>query len=220
MTALVLHQVAHAYESAEGPRPVLAGASLALEPGKLALLVGPSGSGKSTLLAVASGLLQPSAGEVRLLGRRLDWTDPGALLMLRREALGFVFQQPYLLLDLTVLDNVRELLIASGISTREATRRAREELDALGLAELAQRRAKHLSVGQRQRVALARALARRPQVLLADEPTAPLDEQTAAKVMNRMKTAGCACLVVTHDVRLQCWADAVFHLEHGRVAAA
>jgi len=168
------------------------------------LLLGPSGSGKSTLLALMAGLLTPSAGQVLMAG-----TDVGALGAAARDAwrgrhLGFVPQRLHLSSALCVLDNLRLPFVCAGLACDEA--RLAELQSALGIDALAQRRPHELSVGQAQRVAIARALVRRPRLLLADEPTASLDDAAAAAVLDLLMQAsagqGASLVVATHDSRV------------------
>jgi putative ABC transport system ATP-binding protein len=190
--------------------------SLALAAGELTLLLGPSGSGKTTLLNLVGGLDVPSAGTVEVDGRALDPLDLDGLTRFRRENVGFVFQFFNLVPTLTALENVR--VAAELVGATEAD--ARTALGRVGLAELADRFPAELSGGQQQRVAIARALAKRPRLLLADEPTGALDHEAGAQVMGLLREAargGCAVVVVTHDEGFVELADRVIRLRDGAV---
>ena len=200
---------------------VLCGVDLAVERGSCTLLIGPSGCGKSTLLSILGCVLTPDEGEVRILGQPLQALDSGRRGLLRRDLIGFVFQRFHLLRGLTALENVCVPLTLQGISEGKAKKRGLELLDAVGLAAQANSDARRLSHGQCQRVALARALANDPELILADEPTAALDETSGRQVMELMqrllrefqKTA----VIVTHDARIFSYADRILRMQGGRL---
>ena len=200
----------------------LRGVDLDVAPGGLTFLVGPSGCGKTTLLSVIAGLLDRTAGEVRVLGEDPSAWDDRRRTLFRRANVGFVFQQYNLLPSLTAAENAAVPLIAAGQPRREAVARARALLDRLGMAARADALPSQLSGGQQQRVALARGLIHEPRLLLADEPTSALDADSGLAVMSLLAEVavapGRAVLVVTHDPRIYRFADAVVHLEDGRVA--
>jgi putative ABC transport system ATP-binding protein len=179
------------------------GVSLAVAPGELVAVYGPSGSGKSTLLMVASGITRPDAGVVLFEGADLATLSRGAAARHRRTQLGFVFQSFRLTPGLTAIDNAALKLVASGISRREARRRAAPLLDRLGIAPRADQRVDALSRGERQRVAIARALVNEPRLLLADEPTGSLDSHASEEVVALLEEVcrerGVAVLLATHD---------------------
>jgi ABC-type lipoprotein export system ATPase subunit len=206
---LVCRALAKSFPAAGGPLRVLAGASLELPAGARGCLLGASGSGKTTLLHLAAGLLRPDAGTVELAGALLAGGEE-ALAAIRRQYLGMVFQRAHLLPWLDALGNVR-----LGGADEAA---ARGLLERLGLAARLHHRPAALSVGERQRVALARALVHRPAVVLADEPTANLDEQAAGAVIAALAaaaTAGAAVLIATHDRRLAASAEQCWRLANG-----
>jgi ABC-type ATPase involved in cell division len=198
--ALQLVGVSFAY----GAVDVLRGVHLAIAPGELVHLIGPSGSGKTTLVRLAHGQVRPAAGTLLADGIELHKARGGALRELRRRHVGVVFQDGMLLERLTALENVAYALRVAdlGVHVRNARRRAAEVLTAVGLGERLDAYPRQLSGGQRQRVAIARALAPRPPILLADEPTASLDDENAENVMsllNRAARDGTAVLVATCD---------------------
>jgi putative ABC transport system ATP-binding protein len=203
--------------------PVLCGIDLTVERGSCTLLVGPSGCGKSTLLSILGCMLAPDSGEVEILGHALGALDGRALARLRRDAIGFVFQRFHLLKGLTALENVCVPLQVQGIHERTARRRGLELLDAVGLADKAHSDARRLSHGQCQRVALARALANDPALILADEPTAALDEVSGRQALELMKKLlrdyQKTAIIVTHDARIYEYADRIWQMHNGRLEA-
>jgi len=203
---------------------VLHALDLRLVRGELAALIGPSGSGKSTLLNVIGLLDSPSAGELYLLGQPTREMDDEQRTHLRNQAIGFVFQFHHLIPAFSVLDNVlMPLMIRHGKPTPTDIERARELLDAVGLADFAQKKANQISGGQQQRVAIARALVTQPALLLADEPTGNLDTKTAEGVFELFRRFnrefGCAVLVVTHDPRLSASCARTIQLVDGSIVS-
>lgn len=189
--------------------------TLDIEEGELTLLLGPSGSGKTTLLNLLGGLDRPSEGSVRVDGENISQLGPRALTLYRRDKVGFVFQFFNLVPSLTALENVQLAAQLVGGSEAEAAQR----LEEVGLGQLGDRFPSELSGGQQQRVAIARALAKKPKLLLADEPTGALDHETGAKVMELLASLAhaqrCAVVVVTHDEDLVKYADRVIRLRDG-----
>jgi putative ABC transport system ATP-binding protein len=184
-------------------------------------VVGPSGSGKSTLLAVMAGLERPTSGTVALDGVDLTALDEAGLARVRLNRIGFVFQSFHLIPTLTALENVAVPLELAGDS--RPLDRARELLDAVGLSSRAGHYPVQLSGGEQQRAALARACARRPPILLADEPTGNLDADSGAQVMGLLRALhaerGGTLVLVTHDTQLAGAADRTITLRGGRVIA-
>jgi putative ABC transport system ATP-binding protein len=216
-----LHDVSKAYAEGEALREVLTGASLSLHRGEFVVLLGRSGSGKSTLLNLISGIDLPTRGTVRVEGRELSGLSERERTLLRRERIGFVFQAFNLLPTLTVEENVRLPLELTGRSGAAADARVRELLGQVGLGGRDRSFPDRLSGGEQQRVAVARALAHAPPLLLADEPTGNLDEQTGRQVLDLLvggirRDNACA-FVVTHDPELAARADRVFVMEAGRL---
>jgi lipoprotein-releasing system ATP-binding protein len=184
-------------------------------------LVGPSGSGKSTLLQIAGLLELPDDGEVFLNGRPCNGLSDAERTRSRRETLGFVYQFHHLLPEFSALENVMLPPMLAGHSRRGAADRARELLAMLGVGARETHRPARLSGGEQQRVAIARAMANRPAVLLADEPTGNLDEETAGAVfetlLRTVRETGAAVLVATHNLDLAGRADAILRLHNGVV---
>ncbi|TMH11409.1 MAG: ABC transporter ATP-binding protein [Betaproteobacteria bacterium] len=201
--------------------PALQGVDLTLQAGEMLALTGPSGSGKSTLLNLAGLIDKPDDGEVILRGRMVTSIGETEATLLRRDAIGFVFQSFNLVPVMTVADNVDYPLFLSGVPAAERRERVAQILAAVGLAEHAKHRPDALSGGQRQRVAIARALVKRPSLVIADEPTASLDSHTADQVLDLMREVGhaqgAAFLVATHDARLLRRCDRVVALLDGRI---
>ena len=192
--------------------PVFDAVSLEMAPGEVVALVGDSGVGKSTLLNCIAGLDRADRGQVEIAGREVQSLDDHAAALLRREALGFVFQAFHVLPHLSVADNIALPLLLLGWRERAAIdTRVAELLAEVDLAGLGPRRPRELSGGQLQRVAIARALVHRPALILADEPTGNLDPRTAQRVLDllvgqaRRHRAG--CLIVTHSESAAAQAD-------------
>ena len=186
--------------------PALRGVDLGLHAGEMLALTGPSGSGKSTILNVAGLIDAPDQGEILLRGAAVGGLPARDAALLRRDAIGFVFQSFNLVPVMTVAENVDYPLFLAGVAAAERRERVHAMLRAVGLHEHARHRPDALSGGQRQRVAIARALVKRPALVIADEPTASLDSHTADQVLDLMREQGhahgAAFLVATHDARL------------------
>lgn len=196
----------------------LAGVSLDIRPGLMAV-VGVSGSGKSTLLHVLSGQARPTGGAVSLNGKPVPFDDEWALDRYRRDRVNLVPQAPHLV-DMPAVDNVALPLWARGEKTRPARDKAWDALERFGIGRLADRRPAQLSGGEKQRVLLARALAARPEVVLADEPTAALDHASAKLAMRQLRVLvneGIPVVVVTHDLTIADECDVVTELRDGRL---
>ncbi|MBK6727312.1 MAG: ABC transporter ATP-binding protein [Xanthomonadales bacterium] len=200
----------------------LKGVDMTVAAGEVVGLIGPSGSGKSTLLKCLGAVIEPTAGRMTLGGETIyddGWRIPD-LRALRRDKIGFIFQAPYLIPFLDVTDNVALLPMLAGRSNAESRRMALELLEALDVAHRAKAMPSQLSGGEQQRVAIARALVSRPPVILADEPTAPLDSERALAVMrilNRMaQQFATAIIVVTHDEKIIPTFKRIYHIRDGR----
>ena len=191
-------------------------------PGEVVGLIGPSGSGKSTLLKCLGAVIDPTSGRMTL-GEETIFNDGRwqvrDLRALRRDKIGFVFQAPYLIPFLNVIDNVALLPMLAGVPNDEARRRALELLTALDVQHRARAMPSQLSGGEQQRVAIARGLVNRPPVILADEPTAPLDSQRAMaviRILNDMaRRFETAIIVVTHDEKIIPTFKRIYHIRDG-----
>jgi putative ABC transport system ATP-binding protein len=190
--------------------------------GEVVGLIGPSGSGKSTLLKCLGAVVEPTAGRIDLGGETIydgRW-QVADLRALRRDRIGFVFQAPYLIPFLDVTDNVALLPMLAGVPNRTARERAGAMLEALDVAHRAHARVAELSGGEQQRVAIARALVNEPPIVLADEPTAPLDSDRALaviRILNEMaRRFGAAIVVVTHDEKIIPTFRRIYRIRDGR----
>lgn len=216
-----LHGVRKTYRLGAHVIPALQGVDLVVQRGELLALTGPSGSGKSTLLNLCGLIDTPDAGEIVLGGTAVQGLDEQARTLLRRDALGFVFQSFNLVPVMTVAENVDYPLFLAGVPAAERRDRVAQQLAAVGLQAHAHHRPDALSGGQRQRVAIARALVKRPRLVIADEPTASLDSHTADQVLDLMRARGqaegAAFVIATHDSRLTRRCDRVVALLDGRI---
>lgn len=201
--------------------PALQGVDLEVRRGELLALTGPSGSGKSTILNLCGLIDTPDEGDIALSGTPVQGLDEVARTLLRRDALGFVFQSFNLVPVMTVAENVDYPLFLAGVPAAERRDRVAQQLAAVGLQAHAHHRPDALSGGQRQRVAIARALVKRPRLVIADEPTASLDSHTADQVLDLMRARGqaegAAFVIATHDSRLTRRCDRVVALLDGRI---
>jgi len=198
---------------------ILDGVDLEVRAGEFVAVLGPSGSGKSTLLALMAGLDRPSAGEVFVNGERIDRLSEDRLALMRRHAIGFVFQSFQLLGNFTARENV--MLPMELLAMPDARFRADELLRSVGLSERGHHYPSQLSGGEQQRVALARAFAPRPALLLADEPTGNLDGATGRVILDLLAgmraSQGATLVLVTHDPAVADRADRRVHLRDGRI---
>lgn len=195
---------------------MLRGIDLSVDPGEFVAIVGRSGSGKSTLLYCLCGLLKPDAGSISICGQQVTGQSQAQLARLRRDHVGFVFQDLNLVSALNVADNV--LLPSKMAGIHASHKQVNALLHQVGLDGMGHERTDNLSGGQRQRVAIARALLRSPDILFADEPTGSLDPSTAQSVMHLLRqtvTPSSALIMVTHDLDIAATADRVVVLSNG-----
>jgi putative ABC transport system ATP-binding protein len=219
--AVSCHGIAKEFGHGNARVHALRGVDFDARLGEMTLLVGPSGCGKTTLLSVITGLLDPTAGQVSVLGVEVASLSNGQKIAFRRANLGFVFQQFNLLPALTAAENVAVPLLAAGLPRAEAVARATELLATLGMAERARGLPAELSGGEQQRVALGRALIHEPRLIVCDEPTAALDADTGHAVLELLSavalTPDRAVIVVTHDTRVFEFGDTIAHMNDGRI---
>ena len=222
MPVISFDAVTKVYPLPAGDVVALAGIDLAIEKGEFVLVMGPSGSGKSTLLNVMGSLDVPTSGEVTIAGKRISRMDDDELTLMRRDHIGFIFQQFNLIPLLSVVENVEYPLILKG--RRDVSReRAEEVLAAVGITESHfTHKPGELSGGQQQRVAIARALINDPDFLLCDEPTGNLDSKTGTAIMELLgrmnREEGKTVIMVTHDPRMTEYADRTIRMVDGRLA--
>ncbi len=219
MAMIEFHDVSKVYP---GASPALSDVSLSIASGELVFLAGPSGAGKSTLLKMIAAIERPTSGRVLVNGQDVGSIKTRGLPYLRRK-LGLILQEQRLLMDRNVLANVMLPLVVTGAASEHAEKRARAALGKVGLLSKSASMPQSLSGGEQQRVAIARAIVHRPQVIVADEPTANLDRDSANLVLSTLKAfhgAGVTCVVSTHDEYFLDRADRVIFLSQGRVTEA
>jgi len=209
------------YGSGDTAVDALKNVDMQVAPGEVVGLIGPSGSGKTTLLKCLGAVIEPTAGRMTL-GDEVIYDDDwkvGDLRALRRDKIGFIFQAPYLIPFLDVTDNVALLPMLAGKSNADSRQRATELLQALDVVHRAKAMPSQISGGEQQRVAIARGLVNRPPVILADEPTAPLDSERALaviRILNQMaRQYETAIIVVTHDEKIIPTFKRIYHIRDG-----
>jgi putative ABC transport system ATP-binding protein len=220
MSVLELCQVSKVYGQGATEVHALREVSLEVGAGAMVAVMGPSGSGKSTLLTIAGSLEEPTSGRVVVAGQDLATMSRDGKARLRRQSIGYVFQDFNLLPGLTAAENVALPLELDGVGARRARDAGLRALDALGLADHASNYPDQLSGGERQRVAIARAVVGDRNLLLADEPSGALDSDNSETVMRMIHAAcqqGVSAVVVTHDAQLASWADRVVFIRDGRI---
>ena len=218
---ILIEKIRKRYGSGDTAVDALKDINMQVAPGEVVGLIGPSGSGKSTLLKALGAVIDPTGGRMTLGDETIyndSWSIPD-LRALRRDKIGFVFQAPYLIPFLDVTDNIALLPMLAGVPNNESRRRARELLKALDVEHRATAMPSQLSGGEQQRVAIARGLINRPPVVLADEPTAPLDSVralTVIRILNEMAAQfGTAIIVVTHDEKIIPTFKRIYHIRDG-----
>lgn len=220
--AIELRGLRKRYGSGETAVDALTGVDMQIAAGEVVGLVGPSGSGKSTLLKCLGAVIDPTGGQMLLNGEAIfdEHWKVNDLRALRRDRIGFVFQAPYLIPFLDVTDNVALLPMLAGVSNKQARRRALDLLEELDVSHRAQASPSQLSGGEQQRVSIARALANNPPVILADEPTAPLDSERALGVVRLLNDMAqrqqTAIIVVTHDEKIIPTFKRLYHIRDGK----
>ncbi len=215
-----LHQVGFAVTSPV-PVRILHPLDLTIAAGSSVAIIGPSGAGKTTLASLIGALQRPSEGSYRYAGREMTGRNVAQLANFRSRNLGFVFQNSHLIEERSALTNVDLGMTDPYLDPAERERRARESLEVVGLSAIADRSAAHLSGGERHRVAVARALVKRPEVVIADEPTAALDQATGRSILDLLRGLtedGTTLIVVTHDARAAELVDHVVTIVDGRRA--
>jgi len=220
--AIKLEGLVKRYGSGSAAVDALKGVDMEVWPGEVVGLVGPSGSGKTTLLQCLGAVIDPTAGRISLGGKMTfdgEWKIRD-LRELRRDSIGFMFQAPYLIPFLDVTDNIALLPMLAGRPNGEARSRARELLAALDMTHRAEAKVSQLSGGEAQRVSIARALANNPPIILADEPTAPLDSARSLAVVRLLNQLAeqyrTAIIVVTHDDTIIPTFKRIYHIREGR----
>ncbi len=222
MVAISAHNIHMSFRSGTTEIEVLKGIDLSIPSGQIRLMMGPSGSGKTTLLSILAGILTPTAGQVQLLGQQITQLSRKELTAFRRDHIGFIFQSFNLFPALTALENVELALQLKGYKGPGVKEQAFALLKQVGLGDRSDNLPADLSGGQKQRVAIARALAGKPELIMADEPTAALDSTTGHDVIELMKylakNKGCTVLIITHDPRIMDAADQITYVEDGILA--
>ena len=201
---------------------VLKGVNLQLFPGEIVALVAPSGAGKSTLLQIAGLLDKPLSGKIFIDGQEIQNKSDNQLTMIRRREIGFVYQFHHLLPEFSSRENIDLPQLSNGVSSKDAQRRSNELLDLVNLANRSNHRPAELSGGEQQRIAICRALANKPKIILADEPTGNLDQNTTLSVFESLlkivKKTNLAALIATHNLDLAKRMDRVVELIDGKIS--
>ena len=201
---------------------VLKGVDLQLFPGEIVALVAPSGAGKSTLLQIAGLLDKPLSGKIFIDGQEIQNKSDNQLTTIRRREIGFVYQFHHLLPEFSSRENIDLPQLANGFSSKDAQRRSNELLDLVNLSNRSNHRPAELSGGEQQRIAICRALANKPKIILADEPTGNLDQNTTLSVFESLqkivKKTNLAALIATHNLDLAKRMDRVVELIDGKIS--
>ena len=201
---------------------VLKGVNLQLFPGEIVALVAPSGAGKSTLLQIAGLLDKPLSGKIFIDGQEIQNESDNQLTMIRRREIGFVYQFHHLLPEFSSRENIDLPQLSNGVPSKDAQRRSNELLDLVNLANRSDHRPAELSGGEQQRIAICRALANKPKIILADEPTGNLDQNTTLSVFESLlkivKKTNLAALIATHNLDLAKRMDRVVELIDGKIS--
>jgi lipoprotein-releasing system ATP-binding protein len=214
--------LSHTYHDGENDVNVLKNVNLAVKEGESVAIIGSSGSGKSTLLHLLGSLDTPSEGQILFAGQDISGYSSSQLARLRNQQMGFIYQFHHLLPEFSALENVAMPLLIQGQTSAQANAEAAVWLEKVALAHRANHYPEQLSGGERQRVAIARAMITRPQLILADEPTGNLDEQTGQMVFDLLlqlqQSARTALVIVTHDLQLAQQLDSRYRISQGTLA--
>ncbi|QIZ78619.1 ABC transporter ATP-binding protein [Ferrimonas lipolytica] len=219
-SAIECRQVSHSFPMADTRFTVLDGINLSIAKGEMVAIIGPSGSGKSTLMNLIGALMTPEQGELVLLGKSTAAMTKPQLAHLRRDHIGFVFQQFNLLSRTSALENVMMPLMYQDEVVKDGSDRARRCLELVGLGDKLDNHPSQLSGGQQQRVAIARALINQPDILLADEPTGALDTKTSSEIMalfRQLNKQGHTVVLVTHEPEIAEQADRIITVRDGKI---
>jgi len=220
-TVIQVENLVKAYQLGKVLIPALRGISFDVAKSEFLVVMGPSGSGKTTLLNLLGAIDKPASGRILIDGRDITTLSEGELTKLRRHKIGFIFQFYNLIPSLTAIENVELPMLTAGVSRKDASKRAFQLLETVGLAERVGHLPDELSGGEQQRVAIARALANKPSVILADEPTGDLDTKTGMEVVQILhdtsKKENATVIVVTHDPMISEKADRILHMRDGQI---
>ncbi len=223
MESLMVKDLCKTYIVNKRQNNVLRNINMEIKQGEMAAVMGPSGSGKSTLLYTVSGMDDLTAGRVNFFGKDIGSLTPAQMSSLRLDEMGFIFQQMYMLKNLTIYDNIILPAYQSGNGRgrekrKEINSRAKELMHKLGISEIAEHDINEVSGGQLQRACICRSLINRPKMIFADEPTGALNQQNSREVMkelNRINREGTTILLVTHDMKVAAKCDRVLYIEDG-----
>jgi len=220
-TVIQVENLVKTYQLGKVSIPALRGISFDVAKGEFLVVMGPSGSGKTTLLNLIGAIDKPTSGKISIDDRDITTLGEGELTKLRRHKIGFIFQFYNLIPALTALENVELPMLTAGVSRKDASKRASQLLETVGLAERVAHLPDELSGGEQQRVAIARALANKPRVILADEPTGDLDTKTGIEVVQILydtsKKENATVIVVTHDPAITEKADRILRMRDGNI---
>lgn len=217
-TIIKLQNINKSYKVGENSLHVLKDINLTVEKGEFIAILGASGSGKSTLMNIIGCMDNSDDGEYFLEDIQIHKCDDDELGKVRNENIGFIFQKYHLIPQYTVIQNVMMPLLIRGMSRREATEKAREILESIGLGDRMDHKPNELSGGQQQRVAIARALVTKPALLLADEPTGALDSNTGKEILQlfkKLNEIGNTIIMITHDTNVANYSKRVLYLDDG-----
>lgn len=225
MESLCVKNLCKTYVVNKRQNNVLRNVNLEIAEGEMVAVMGPSGSGKSTLLYAVSGMDEPTAGEVDFFGKKLSGLSSSEISDVRLDEMGFIFQQMYMLKNLSIYDNIILPAYQSGKNKgkekrREIDERAGRLMQKMGIREIAQNGVNEVSGGQLQRACICRSLINQPKMIFADEPTGALNQQNSREVMKelvRINAEGTTIMLVTHDARVAAKSDRILYIEDGNI---